>query len=357
MIKKYFALSIIAASVAVAGCSSDDDSPTDVVVPPVDPIDPVEPVDPVEPAGPVATPGVGGTAFDTIVNSVDHQMLEDAIIAAGLADTLDDPANAFTIFAPTDAAFAALNTEDAPTTVADLVADVPALTRVLSFHVVPGTVDSTALSTLITDAGEDAATIDSILADGGVAQAITLTTSTTANAGIAVNGIDVDAADVGPDADGIGLVHVISAVLTPAAAPVDPDPVDPIDPVDPVDPPVGGPVGAVASALGAAGNFSGFLGLGFLEAYEDNTWTVFAPTDEAIAASATAPDVQNHIAVNAGALTAAELIAAGTIATNNGVEYAVTGTAGALLIDGNAASLVATGTNGTLVYSLDGVLQ
>jgi len=54
-----------------------------------------------------ATPGVGGTAYDTIVNDPELQSLEDAIIAAGLADTLDDPASEFTIFAPDNAALAA----------------------------------------------------------------------------------------------------------------------------------------------------------------------------------------------------------------------------------------------------------
>ncbi len=100
-----------------------------------------------------------------------------------------------------------------------------------------------------------------------------------------------------------------------------------------------------------------FVGLGFLDSYESNLWTVFAPTDEAIAAAGTTPNVQNLIAVNAGALTAAELLAAGMISTNLGKEYAVTGTQDALLVDGKAVALIATGAAGTLVYSLDGILE
>jgi hypothetical protein len=47
------------------------------------------------------------TVVDVIVNSPDHETLEDAVIAAGLVETLngDGP---FTVFAPTDAAFDAL---------------------------------------------------------------------------------------------------------------------------------------------------------------------------------------------------------------------------------------------------------
>ena len=47
------------------------------------------------------------TVVDIIVDSEDHNTLEAAVIAAGLVETLsgDGP---FTVFAPTDAAFAAL---------------------------------------------------------------------------------------------------------------------------------------------------------------------------------------------------------------------------------------------------------
>ena len=85
---------------------------------------------------------VGGMAFaqtntvvDIVVNSENHNTLETAVIAAGLAETLsgDGP---FTVFAPTDDAFAALpdGTLDA------VLADNDMLTAILTYHVVPGKV-------------------------------------------------------------------------------------------------------------------------------------------------------------------------------------------------------------------------
>ncbi len=47
------------------------------------------------------------TVVDIIVNSAEHDTLEAAVIAAELADDLSGP-GPFTVFAPTDAAFAAL---------------------------------------------------------------------------------------------------------------------------------------------------------------------------------------------------------------------------------------------------------
>ena len=92
---------------------------------------------------------VGGMAFaqtntvvDIVVNSENHNTLETAVIAAGLAETLsgDGP---FTVFAPTDDAFAALpdGTLDA------VLADNDMLTAILTYHVV----GSTALSTDLMD--------------------------------------------------------------------------------------------------------------------------------------------------------------------------------------------------------------
>ncbi|MBK9036872.1 MAG: fasciclin domain-containing protein [Myxococcales bacterium] len=61
-------------------------------------------------------------------------ILVEAVVAAGLVDTLSGP-GPFTVFAPTDAAFAALLTELGVTKEA-LLADTALLTRVLTYHVV-----------------------------------------------------------------------------------------------------------------------------------------------------------------------------------------------------------------------------
>lgn len=70
---------------------------------------------------------------DTAVAAGEFKTLVSAIKAAGLVDTLkgDGP---FTVFAPTDAAFAKLPEG----TLASLLEDKAALTAVLTYHVVPG---------------------------------------------------------------------------------------------------------------------------------------------------------------------------------------------------------------------------
>lgn len=75
------------------------------------------------------------TIVDNAVNSKDHTTLVAAVKAAGLVDTLSGP-GPFTVFAPTNAAFAKLPAG----TVDNLVKpeNKAALTQVLTYHVVPG---------------------------------------------------------------------------------------------------------------------------------------------------------------------------------------------------------------------------
>ena len=68
----------------------------------------------------------------------EFSILVKAVVAAGLADTLSGP-GPFTVFAPTDAAFASLLAE-LKTTPEALLANKPLLTKVLTYHVVPGLV-------------------------------------------------------------------------------------------------------------------------------------------------------------------------------------------------------------------------
>ena len=72
---------------------------------------------------------------DTAVGAGQFTTLAKALTAAGLIDTLKGP-GPFTVFAPTDAAFAKI-----PAAKLDaLLADKAALTKVLTYHVVPGMV-------------------------------------------------------------------------------------------------------------------------------------------------------------------------------------------------------------------------
>ena len=70
---------------------------------------------------------------DTATNAGSFATLVAAVQAAGLGATLSGP-GPFTVFAPTDEAFAELPAG----TVQGLLKDIPKLTQILTFHVVPG---------------------------------------------------------------------------------------------------------------------------------------------------------------------------------------------------------------------------
>ena len=79
------------------------------------------------------------TIVQNAVNSKDHTTLVAAVKAAGLVDTLSGP-GPFTVFAPTNGAFAKLP----PGTVDALIqpANKATLTGILTYHVVPGTLSA-----------------------------------------------------------------------------------------------------------------------------------------------------------------------------------------------------------------------
>lgn len=102
-------------------------------------------------------PMVGGAAMyaskdivDNAVNSKDHTTLVAAVKAAGLVETLKG-AGPFTVFAPTNAAFDKLPAG----TVASLVKpeNKATLTKILTYHVVAGKMDSKAIAKAIKAGG------------------------------------------------------------------------------------------------------------------------------------------------------------------------------------------------------------
>ncbi|GAC1598654.1 MAG: fasciclin domain-containing protein [Myxococcales bacterium] len=100
---------------------------------------------------------VGGAAMypskdivDNAANSKDHTTLVAAVKAAGLVETLKSP-GPFTVFAPTNAAFSALPAGTVDTLLKP--ENKAALTKVLTYHVVPGRVDATALAAQIRAGG------------------------------------------------------------------------------------------------------------------------------------------------------------------------------------------------------------
>lgn len=133
------------------------------------------------------------TVVDVIVNSADHDTLEVAVVTAGLVDDLSGT-GPFTVFAPTDGAFANLPAG----TVEAVLADSTLLSNILLYHVV----GAQALSTDLTD-GQTITTLQG--------QDVTVTFVT---GGVMINGAMVTVADIFA---GNGVVHVIDAVLLPQA--------------------------------------------------------------------------------------------------------------------------------------------
>lgn len=127
---------------------------------------------------------------DTAVAAGSFKTLVTAIQAAGLVDTLKSP-GPFTVFAPTDAAFAKLPAG----TVEALLKDKAKLTQILTYHVVSGKVLSGDIKT----------------GDVKTVQGQTLAIRKDAM-GVTVNGAKVVTADVLATN---GVIHVIDTVLIP----------------------------------------------------------------------------------------------------------------------------------------------
>lgn len=155
---------------------------------------------------------VGGAAMypskniiENAVNSKDHTTLVAAIKAAGLVDTLSGP-GPFTVFAPTNEAFAALPAG----TVDNLLKpeNKATLTKILTYHVVAGNVTAADLLKLIA-AGGGKAVLKTV--EGG-----TLTASKDAK-GVAITDEKGDVAHVtiADVKQSNGEIHVIDKVLMP----------------------------------------------------------------------------------------------------------------------------------------------
>ncbi len=104
-----------------------------------------------------STVAVGGSAMypsktivENAINSKDHTTLVAAVKAAGLVDTLSSK-GPFTVFAPTNAAFAALPAGTVDTLLKP--ENKAKLTAVLTYHVVPGKLTSRKLLAMIKAGG------------------------------------------------------------------------------------------------------------------------------------------------------------------------------------------------------------
>ena len=126
---------------------------------------------------------------DTAVGAGTFKTLAAALTAAGLIDTLKGP-GPFTVFAPTDAAFAKIPKADLDA----LLKDKAKLTAVLTYHVVPGKVMAADVKAgkVKTVQGSD----------------LSITTA----GGVMVNNAKVTATDIAADN---GVIHVIDTVVVP----------------------------------------------------------------------------------------------------------------------------------------------
>ena len=191
------------------------------------------------------TPARPASVLQVIQESPVHETLEAAVGVAGLGDTLSDANSQFTVFAPTDDAFAALGAD----AVQALIDNPAALTDVLLYHVIGDTVTSTNLSS---NGAGLAATLG-----GNVNVAFE-------NGEVYINFARVTAVDIRTDN---GVVHVIDAVL------LEPD----LTPSD---------MNIVETAV-ANGSFETLVaalqatGLDSTLENADGSFTVFAPTDAA----------------------------------------------------------------------------
>jgi len=157
-------------------------------------------------------PMVGGAAMfptkniiQNAVNSQDHTTLVAAVKAAGLVDTLQGP-GPFTVFAPTNEAFAKLPAGTVDTLLKPENKDM--LTKVLTYHVVAGKMNSKDLAKAI-KAGHGTATLKTV--SGGTLKAsmqgmnIVLTDEKGGMSRVTI--ADVNQSN--------GVIHVVDTVLLP----------------------------------------------------------------------------------------------------------------------------------------------
>jgi len=133
---------------------------------------------------------------------INFSTLVTAVTEAGLVDVLADPEAEWTVFAPTNDAFAAL-----PEGALDmLLADTALLTRVLTYHVVEGTVTSDMISPMMAPSME-------MSAPGEPLMGSQLDVQVTDDGMVMIIDATVVMADIMASN---GVIHVIDTLLVPA---------------------------------------------------------------------------------------------------------------------------------------------
>ncbi len=196
---------------------------------------------------------------DTAVGAGTFGTLVAAVQAAGLVETLKGE-GPFTVFAPTEEAFAALPEG----TLEQLLADPQGqLTQILLYHVVPGQVLAADVSDGLEAATAQGAPVNFTVADGKVM----------------INDANVVATDV---LASNGVIHVIDKVILPPAEEAAAEEAA-------TEEAAAAAAGTIPEVAASAGNFSTLLAAVTAAGLADELsgegpFTVFAPTDEAFAA-------------------------------------------------------------------------
>ncbi len=373
MIKKYFAMTIIAASVSLAACSSDDDD--DDTNGAGNPTEAECLADPTIEGCDTPDTGVVGTAYDLIFGSEDHKTLRGLIDGAGLDSTLDGADATFTVFAPNDDAFIAY---DAAVTAslanADPADDLTALSdfsqaqvsRILLNHVVSGSIQTlendAILSTLAAADADVTPPLD--------AQTLTVSVDALGSASVtAIGGDPVPVIEtfVGTEAEIVvtdqDVVHSVGAILVPSDLPADEADSGNGDEV----PGTGG-----SALIGSDTDYS-VAGEAFITNFGnslDNTtvegtantdeFMFFVPSNIAMAAipltgdQLTAPNVQRHIQTTVTDLVDGETVT--TVGVEGGSHAVAADADGGFTVGGLPVTLLGETPAGGEIYGIDGVL-
>lgn len=153
----------------------------------------------------VEAAGAAANIVEVAAGDETFSTLVAAVTAAELGETLSGE-GPFTVFAPTNDAFGKLPEGTVETLTTE---DTETLTGILTYHVVPGSIDAATLTAAIEEAGEDGYSVTTVA--GGtftaavVDGAVVLTDAAGGTA--TVTATDVEASN--------GLIHVIDTVLMP----------------------------------------------------------------------------------------------------------------------------------------------
>ena len=186
--------------VALAACGDDDDDTPPRRPPPRRSASDLSPVTTMADDTSMTTAAAAGDIVDVAVAAGDFTTLVTAVQAAGLEETLRGE-GPFTVFAPTDDAFAALPPDTLDTLLADPTGD---LAGILTYHVVEGEVPAADVAGMD---GQDVTTVNGASFTVGVGDDGSVTLTDATGNEVAVVATDIDASN--------GVIHVIDGVLLP----------------------------------------------------------------------------------------------------------------------------------------------